>query len=180
MSSCHCQPTLSPPLATHPGTITPSPLDSATEAACVPNLAGPEVHKEGISVPGWVRGGGSGRAAAGESGKSTPALADQGDEDTEASQVPPSLLQPQTQSYVCGREGGNCCPNGSPARTGNNCITAAAPKEQEPQEGRQRRRLGLHAAPPPVAEPPSPAASPLSAKTSLARRPASLRSTPRH
>ena len=167
-----------PPMTTHPGTPSPSPLDSATTAACDPDLAGPEALGEGLPVPGWERGGGSDRAAAGESGRSAPALADQGDEDDEASQVFPSLFQPKTPTCVCVRDKGNRCPNGSSARMGNNCIAAAAPKEQGPRVRRQRRRLELHAAMPPVAEPPSPAASPLSAKASLALLPASLRSAP--
>ena len=244
-----------PPMTTHPGTPSPSPLDSATTAACVPHLAGPEALGEGLPVPGWERGGGPARSAAGksgestrapadqggddhkaaqvspsllqhqtkpvcasgvgnccpngdstrtsrncitavtpdepeprdgrqrrrperESGKSAPALADQGDKDDKASQVSPSLLQPQTQTIVCVREAGNCCPNGRPAQTGDNCITAAAPEERGPQDGRQRRRLGLLAALPPVAEPPSPVVSPPSTKAPPALRPAPMRSAP--
>ena len=77
-----------PPLATHPGTISPSPLDSATEAACVFDLAGLEAREGSPPVPGWGRGGGPGGAGAGDSGRCARAPADQGGDDGQP--VPPS------------------------------------------------------------------------------------------
>ena len=93
-------------MTTHLGTPSPSSLDSATTAASVPDLAGLDALGESLPVPGWERGGGSDRTAAGKSGESTRAPANQGGDDYKAAQVSPSALFCSTKPSMCVRPWG--------------------------------------------------------------------------